>query len=452
MVYPGWVELGHVLADSGLTTLRLLRRGALAEVELRREWDGDLEFADYAADFQVDQLPCREPIALGDEAARQWLAAHGAASELDALEAMMADGHHEMVLLFSHATLALSVAHFVHSSALGANNGFHALRAGGMRRHDPATPEREVFRDGLNLSRAMSFKCAAAGIPFGGSKTTVHSGPIALDDRSRLGFLAYAIDRGHLITGPDMGFPPELIDVLGESHTQHILCGPGGPLGHTGAPTALGVLAAMQAAAEQIWGSASLEYRTIAVQGVGAVGLELARRLASLRARLVVADPDPARLAVAQHEIGGLQVVTPEQILRLPCDVLAPCALGGVLDAKSIPELACRLVFGSANNQLAASSMHAEIALARLLRDRRILFCPDWSYTMGGLLAGYEQYVYRERASGERLELAILRAAGDGTRALLAEAALSGSTPTEVAYRRFAPLVHPDAGDRVSVV
>jgi leucine dehydrogenase len=420
------------------------------ELELRREWDDDLDFADHGAAFQVDQVPCREPLVLGDRAARGWLEARGAAPELGTLELMMAEGHHEMVLLWSHRQLELRVAHYVHSSSLGANNGFHALRAGGMRRHAPETPEREVFRDGLNLSRAMSFKCAAAGIPFGGSKTTVQSEPIALGDGPRLGFVAFCIDRGHLITGPDMGFPPELIDVLRESYTQHILCGPGSPLGHTGAPTALGVLAAMQAGAAQVWGSPSLDCRTVAVQGLGAVGLALARQLAAMRAKLLVADTDPARISAAQREIGGLRVVSPHAILSAPCDVLAPCAVGGVLDEQSIARLDCALVFGSANNQLAASSTRAEIALARRLHERNILFCPDWTYTMGGLLAGYEEYVYRERASGERLELAIDRAAGDGTRELLSEAAQTGSTPTEVAYRRFAPLVHARAADRAS--
>lgn len=439
------MELARALADGGLTTLRVIRRGGRFELGLGREWEPELAFEGYTRDFQLDQTPCRDPLVLGDSAARAFIAERGASGALAALEAMMQDGWHEMLALFVHAGLDLRVAHHVHSSKLGANNGFHAIRAGGLRRHDPARAEREVFADGLNLSRAMSFKCAAAGLPFGGSKTTVQSEPFPLDDWARLGFLAYAIDRGNLITGPDMGFAPELIDVLGRRYTQHILCGPAGPLGHTGAPTALGVLAAMRAGAEHAWGSSSLEYRTVAIQGVGAVGLALAKLLAEARAKLIVADSDPARLTHAQHEVGGLRVVAPERILEVECDVLAPCALGGVLDEPAIDRLACAFVFGSANNQLAASSIESEIALARRIAERGILFAPDWSYTMGGVVAGFEEYVHRDRARYERVASTIEKVVGEGLADLFGAASTSGRTPTELAYERFMPLVSPPA-------
>jgi leucine dehydrogenase len=437
------VELGRALSEGELTTLRVVRRAGRFDVEIGREWDPELDFADYARAFQVDQLPCAEPLALGDRAARKWIREKDLDAELSFVEGLMRSGQHEMLELFVHARLEMHVAHHIHSSALGANNGFHALRAGGMRRHEPTTSEREVLRDGLNLSRAMSFKCASAGVPFGGSKTTVRCSPFSLDDVGRLGFLAYCIDRGHLITGPDMGFPPELIDVIGELYSHNILCGPGGPLGHTGAPTAFGVVSAMRAAAEHAWGSPSLEYRTVAIQGVGTVGLELAKLLAAERAKLIVSDRDPVRLEAATHRVGGLRVVPPEQILGVECDVLAPCAMGGVLNAETINALACAMIFGSANNQLAAASTDGEVALARQIAERNIVFVPDWTYTMGGLLTGYEEYVYRERASSERLRDAIERAAGDGVRELLEHARQRQLTPTEVAYERVLPIVHP---------
>jgi leucine dehydrogenase len=133
--------------------------------------------------------------------------------------------------------------------------------------------------------------------------------------------------------------------------------------------------------------------------------------------------------------------VPAEQILEVECDVLAPCAVGGVLDETAIDRLACALVFGSANNQLAATSSETEIALARRIADRGILFAPDWSYTMGGILAGYEEYVYRERASTERLNTSIAQAVESGLRELFAAAKETGRTPTELAYERITPLV-----------
>lgn len=442
--YSARVDLCQAVVDGSWTTLRVVRTATRAQVTLAREWAPELDFADYAHGFQVDQVPCDDPAVLGDAAARAWLSERGAGESLAELLASMEQGRHEMVLMLCSASTGVSVIHHVHSSALGANNGFHAIRAGGLRRHEPETNEDEILRDGLNLSRAMSFKCAAAGLPFGGSKTIARCAPFSLDDGARLGFLAYAIDRGHLITGPDMGFPPELIDVLGDAYTQHILCGPGGPLGHTGAPTAYGVLCAMRAAAEHVWGKRGLESRTVAVQGLGAVGLELAKLLAGDRAKLVVSDRAPERVARAQHEVGGIRVVSPEQILQAECDVFAPCAVGGILDPASIQRLQAAIVMGSANNQLAAASPEDEIALARQLAERGILFAPDWSYTMGGILAGFEEYVYRELASSERLRTSIERAAGTELARLLSEARASGRTPTEVAYDRFWPLVHPE--------
>ncbi|MBI2894879.1 MAG: Glu/Leu/Phe/Val dehydrogenase family protein [Deltaproteobacteria bacterium] len=429
-------EINEAVIRRGLTTLELLRAGASFRLSLRREWDEGVDFAGYARDFSVDQVPCADPIALGDEEARGVLAE--AAPALGRLESLMRAGGHEMVVLRAHAGLGVRAWLHVHSSVLGRNNGYHAIRAGGIRRHEPGEREEAVLVDGLNLGRAMSFKNAAAEIPFGGCKMTVQSAPVALapPDEPRLGFLAYCIDAGHFMTGPDMGFSPQLADVLRARFTRNILGGSRGALGPTGAPTALGCFLAIQEVARWKWGSADLGGRHAAVQGLGAVGLPLARHLVEAGMRLTVADTDPARIAAAQSELGAMEVVSPDRILSIPCDLLSPCAIGGVLDEASIDALRCEMIYGSANNQLRAFSEEEEKRLAERIAARGIVYQPDWTHNTAGVMAGFEEYAHPDDASLERILPRLERVCRDGTRSLLEEAARTGRTPTAIAYER----------------
>jgi len=161
------MTLSGALRSAGLTTLRLCTSAAGLELTLRRDWDPHTDFSRYSREFQLDQVPCRQPRALGDAEARALLADQGATADLDRLEGWMRAGRHEMLVLFVHAGLGIELCHFIHSSRQGRNNGLHALRAGGIRRHGSGAVEHRVLRDGLNLARAMSFKCAAAAMPFG---------------------------------------------------------------------------------------------------------------------------------------------------------------------------------------------------------------------------------------------------------------------------------------------
>lgn len=435
------MELSAALASAGLTRLRLLRRGAEITLTGARDFDPSTDFSGYGRAFCLDQTPCRAPLALGDDETRQALKAAGDA--LGELETWMRAGRHEMLVLFVHSGLGIRLCHHVHSSTLGQRNGMHALRAGGIRRHGPEAPERDVLRDGMNLARAMSFKCAAAQMPFGGSKTTLQSAPIDPDDAARVGFVGWCIDQGNLMTGPDVGLAPELIDALAERVTPHILCGPSSPLGHTGGPTAHGVLAALRAAAERLFGSRSFDGRRVAIQGLGSVGLALGERLAGEGASVVAADTDPERVALGRSRIARLEVVSTDAILEAECDVFSPCALGAVLSLESIGRLRCAMVYGGANNQLDAFTTEDELGLAERLAARGVLFQPDWSYTMGGILNGYEEYRRREAASADEVSADIQRLCGDGTAELLARAASSGKTPTALAVERHFPQIHP---------
>ncbi len=410
---------------------------------MRREFDADTDFSGYGRTLAIDHVAPRAPRVHGHAESVALLAKHGAGDAVDALLSGMRAGRHEMVLVTVHAPLGVRLTHYIHSSTLGIQSGLHGIRAGGIRRHGPETPGSEVAQDGLNLSRAMSYKCAAAELPYGGSKTTVQTEPIAVDDDHRLGFIAWCIDRGNLITGPDVGFAPELIDRLAARFTRHIQCGPSGPLGSTGSPTAEGVFAAIRAAAAHLWGSSNLDGKRASVQGLGAVGLELSERLAAAGMTVVGADPDPTRVEAARARVPGIEIVAPERILSLSTDLLAPCALGAVLNEATIAKLDCKLIYGSANNQLAANSVDDEIALAERIAARGILTQPDWSITAGGVIAGHEEYTHRAAAHMDRVHATIARVCGAKNAELLSAAQAKNVTPTRLAYDRVLPLVHP---------
>ncbi len=440
------MELHAALSSAGLTTLRLhhARRSGASRLALSREWDPELDFARYARGFEVDQLACREPIVLGDEQARTLLTRCGASASLGLLEELVDAGRHEMVVMQVNARLGMRAVNHVHSSVLGRNNGHHAIRAGGVRRHEPDEPEASALVDGLNLGRGMSFKNAAAEIPFGGCKMTVQCAPFALGDAERLGFLAFVIDSGHFMTGPDMGFSPELADVLRAGYTRQIVGGLRGPLGPTGAPTARGTFFALCASAQFAWGSEALAGRSVAIQGLGAVGLPLARLCAQEGARLIVADPDPERLARARKQLGELTVVEPGRVLEVEADVVCPCAVGAVLDPASIARLRCRILCGSANNQLAGTSQAREIELAVAVAQRGIVYAPEWVHNIAGVVAGYEEYANGEHARLANIERHVERVCRDGVAHLLEESRASGRTPTDHAYARVERVIYPE--------
>src|SRR5258705_255900 len=183
------MSFSELLTREGLTELRLVSRPHGFQLTLARTFDRELDWSQFARAFQTDTLSSRAPVAIGDREARKFLDARGLSAELATLESWMAAGRHEMTRLLVEAQLGIRAALFVHSSTLGRNNGLHPLRAGGYRRHELSEPELEVFEDGLNLGRAMSYKNAAADLPLGGCKMTVQCDPIALDDLARIGFL-----------------------------------------------------------------------------------------------------------------------------------------------------------------------------------------------------------------------------------------------------------------------
>ncbi len=443
-------SLYEALAAGGFTSLLILQPTAGSfRLRLATEWDEDLDFSRFTHDFHRGLLPCQAPRVLGDGVARARLEELGAREALERLLAGMQLGAHHAVRCECHARLALCVTTYLHSFRVGRNNGAHGLYAGGLRRHEVSTQEALVFQDGLNLSRAMSYKNAAAGLPFGGCKLTAQCDNFPIEtygyaptheQLQRLGYLAWVVDSGNLVTGPDMGFAPELIDALQRHFTRHMVCGPGARLGHTGAPTARGVFRALEAAAEVRWGASGLSGRVVAIQGLGSVGSVLARFAHEAGAQLLLSDVDQARERSLLESLPGSQPLPPGVFPHVKCDVLAPCAFGGLFDPEVISRLECQLIYGGANNQLRASSPKQELELAALLAARDILTQPDWTYTMGGVLLGFEEYLHPE-PSLARVEQRIDEVCGGGTRTLLERAKQAGRTPAAQAYADISPRI-----------
>jgi leucine dehydrogenase len=234
-----------------------------------------------------------------------------------------------------------------------------------------------ALTDALRLSRAMSYKAAAAGLPMGGGKSVIiadHAHP----SREEL-FRAHGRFVEHLggryITAEDVGTSYEDMAIV-RRETRHVA-----GLRDPSPFTARGVLRALQAAARWRWGTDDLRDRTLALQGCGNIGSALARMLQDAGARLLVADVDEARARRVARP-GTDQVVPAQTIATLPADGFVPCALGGVLNEVSIPQLQCQIVVGAANNQLALP------ADADRLAARGILYGPDYIANAGGVIDG----------------------------------------------------------------
>jgi glutamate dehydrogenase/leucine dehydrogenase len=262
----------------------------------------------------------------------------------------------------------------VHSTVLGP--------AIGGTRFLPYPDERAAALDVCRLARAMTYKHAACGNDSGGGKAVLIGEPSALRSPALLDAYGRFLDSlgGVYLTAEDVGTTQADMDHL-RGVTPYVT-GTSEHLGGSGDPspaTAWGVLHAMRAVAERLWGGPDLDGRHVVVAGVGKVGADVARHVAGAGARVTVADVRGDRARAVAAEVGA-EVVDPADALATACDVLSPCALGGVLSASTIPALRCAAVCGAANNQLATADDAAR------LDGAGILYAPDYVVNAGGVI------------------------------------------------------------------
>lgn len=312
-------------------------------------------------------------------------------TRMDTLKQMQTEGH-EHVSFFHDATTGLKAIIAIHSSRLGP-----AL--GGCRVW-PYEDEASALKDVLRLSKGMTYKNAAMGLPLGGGKAVIIA---SKGEKSPELFEAFgrAVDSfaGRYITAQDVGTSSE--DLLAMKRATNHVVGIPGASGDPSPVTARGVLGGLKAAVEHVYGTNSLQDRIVAIQGLGAVGMHLARHLHEAGAKLFVTDIDDGRIEQAVAEFGA-EAVSLDGIYDVACDIYAPCALGGTLNDDTIPRLKAKVVAGSANNQL-AEDRHAEA-----LKSRGIVYAPDFVINGGGVInvfnelapGGYDQARAFEQVAG----------------------------------------------------
>ncbi len=285
----------------------------------------------------------------------------------------LAQPSHEKVLRVDDPASGLTGFIAIHSTALGP-------AAGGLRMRSYAS-EADALEDVLRLSRGMSFKNAAADLPLGGGKAVILGDP-ARKTPEMLRAMGRAIETlgGQYWTAEDMGMSPADMAVI-RGETAYVAGLADGPhaSGDPSPVTARGIFYAIRRTAQTLWGAPVLPGRRVAIQGLGHVGWHLAKFLRAAGAELIVADRDPELAARAVQSFGAIAVPA-EDILEVEADILAPCAIGGILNAATIPGLNVSAVCGGANNQLA----HPEDGDA--LRARGILYAPDYVVNAGGIV------------------------------------------------------------------
>ncbi len=317
---------------------------------------------------------------------------------------------------------------------------------GGCRYYSYANEE-AALTDVLRLSRGMTYKNAMAGLPLGGGKSII-IGDFRKDKTEEImmgmGEAVESFD-GKYVTAEDSGTTEE--DMLAISKkTEHVTGLPPeyfrgkdfGELGGNPSPlTALGCYRGLRAAVHHRYGGDALVGLKVAIQGVGAVGLELAKLLKQDGVELFLTDIDETRLKSARDEIGAGQIVAPNEIYEVEAEVFAPCAMGGILNDDTIPKLKAHIVAGAANNQLLKA--HHDIQLL----DKNILYVPDYVINAGGVICvGYE---YFRKSGYNPLDFDITR------ESMVAHVERIGQTVTDVlSYATGHRLGTGEAADRLA--
>ena len=435
-----------VLAEEGLTTLEIFYNRKEDKFALRgeKEWEEDVNWDRYMVDFTPEDILTDNYRALGTEALAKAFTKLGLEYHLMRIEHLLREGRHHGIEFYYNRRLNIRVMYCKSVNTLGIKNKRHAIRAGGIRRHELDEPEIDVLIDGLNLARAMSYKNALAGLPYGGSKILVQCAPVNLDDFETMGFLAYIIDRSRSFTGPDMGFEPAMSDVIRERFTEAITGGTKSPLGPTGGVTAYGGYLAIKEACNFVYGSSSLDGRQIAIQGLGACGYPLAEYLLREGANLIVTDIDRSKVDNLQRAWNATVVksIGSEDIYTVTADIFSPCAVGGIITEEMIDKFKFNIIMGMANNQLRATSKEDEIEIAKKLARAGIFFVIEWAYNIAGVLTGWVEYVFGEEAALAKIKPRIELICRDNLRKLLDEAKGAGKTPTELLYDKVEDAVY----------
>ena len=294
-------------------------------------------------------------------------------------------GHHEQIIFCNDVKTGLKAIIAIHSTRLGP--------ALGGCRMCPYQSEEEALMDALNLSRAMSYKAAGAGLNLGGGKAVIIGDPEK--DKSAPLFKSFGLHvsalGGRYITAKDAGVTTEDLQQISQG-TSYVIGRPEshGGVGDPSRSTALGVYYGMLSAVQWKLKKDSLKNLKIVIQGAGSVGFALLEHLVKAKAEVYISDIKEAMLDKVKQSFPSVKITDPDKILSLPCDVFSPCAMGGVIDGAVLDSLDCSIIAGGANNVLSTSS------IAEKAKARGVLYVPDFVINSGGLIYVFAGLVPRK--------------------------------------------------------
>lgn len=287
----------------------------------------------------------------------------------------------EQVVFCQDQKTGLKAVIAIHSTALGP-------AVGGCRMWKYSTDEEGIF-DALRLSKGMTYKAAISGLNWGGGKAVILEGPKGKTRDLLLRYGEY-VNRlgGHYVTAKDVGIGSDDLKTVKEK-TPHVL-GIDGVAGSSGDPspaTGFGVYQGIKASAEFAFGSDQLKGKRIAVQGLGSVAFYMMEHLHKEGAILIGCDINEQMKKRAQDHF-KLEIVAPEKIFDVDCDIFSPCALGGALTQETVSRLKAKVIAGGANNQLATPDM------AEVVTQKGFVYAPDYAINAGGLINIYHESSY----------------------------------------------------------
>lgn len=289
-------------------------------------------------------------------------------------------GHEQLIQCYDQDT-GLKAIIGIHSTVLGP-------AMGGTRMWNYASNEEGVI-DALRLSRGMTYKSAISGLNVGGGKAVLIGDAKKVKSEAYLRRFGKFVESlgGKYVTAGDVNISTRDLEYI-RMETQHVTGLPEmlGGGGSSSVITAYGVYMGIKAAAQQAFGSDSLEGKRVAVQGAGAVGMQLTEYLTKEKAEVFVSDIEEDRIQTASRKYGA-HGVSAESILEIESDIYAPCALGATLNDRTIPNLKCKAIAGGANNQLADEARHGQ-----MLMDKGIIYAPDFLVNAGGIMAVAAEY------------------------------------------------------------
>jgi leucine dehydrogenase len=299
---------------------------------------------------------------------------------------------HEQVAFVQDKDSGMKAIIGIHNTILGPS-------LGGCRMWD-YTDEAAALKDVLRLSRGMTYKASIAGLKLGGGKAVLIGDSRTQKTPALLKAFGKAVEwmGGRYITAEDVGMSVKDIDVI-RTQTKYAVGGSNeGGSGDPSIMTAFGVFQGMKAALKYAGLGEDLEGIRVAIQGVGNVGYHLCNYLSAAGAKLIVTDIYPSQLEKVIKEFGATQIA-PDEIYSADCDVFAPCALGAIVNSRTIPQFKCKVIAGAANNQLESDSDGYDLC------KRGIVYAPDYAINGGGLinvaaeLDGYDRELVLNKVS-----------------------------------------------------